>query len=119
MVVKNVICPAFLALEIQNCLRSLLLHNGLLLSHRVHSIAGFPLANIFARSDFFFCLNLISSTCFQPKAQGQREKVALRENIRWWKTGLMFGFMQLPQPTTPFVPFTYLVTILSNMFLVL
>ena len=32
---------------------------------------------------------------------------------------LMFGFIQLPQPTTPFMPFTYLVTILSNMFLVL
>ena len=31
---------------------------------------------------FFFCLNLISSTWFQPKAQGQREKVASRENIR-------------------------------------
>ena len=29
----------------------------------------------------FFCLNLISSTWFQPKAQGQREKVASRENI--------------------------------------
>ena len=26
----------------------------------------------------------------------------------------MFGFMQLPQPTTPFVPFTNLVTILSS-----
>ena len=42
--------------------------------------AGFPLANIFARSDFL--LNLISSTWFRPKAQGQREKVASRENIR-------------------------------------
>ena len=31
---------------------------------------------------FSFCLNVISSTWFQPKAQGQREKVASRENIR-------------------------------------
>ena len=38
---------------------------------------------IFSReATFFFCLNLISSTWFQPKAQGQREKVASRENIR-------------------------------------
>ena len=35
---------------------------------------GFPLANFYARSDFFFCLSLISSTWFQPKAQEQREK---------------------------------------------
>ena len=38
---------------------------------------------IFSReATFFFCLNLISSTWFQPKAQGQREKAASRENIR-------------------------------------
>ena len=30
----------------------------------------------------------LSSTWFQPKAQGQRENVASRENIRLWKTGL-------------------------------
>ena len=41
MVVNNGICPAFLALEIQNCLRSLLLYHGLLVSRRVHSNVWF------------------------------------------------------------------------------
>ena len=44
--------------------------------------AGFPLAKFYTRSDFFFCLRLISSAWLQPKAQGQRKKVASRENIR-------------------------------------
>ena len=38
---------------------------------------------IFTRgATFFFFLSLIISTWSQPKAQGQRKKVASRENIR-------------------------------------
>ena len=56
----------------------------------------FSILSRFSTSEFlrpkrlFFCLNLISFTWFQPKAQGQtklKEKVASRENIRQWKTG--------------------------------
>ena len=37
----------------------------------------------FSTSEYFRAKRLlISSTWFQPKAQGQREKVASRENIR-------------------------------------
>ena len=37
---------------------------------------------------FFFCLSSISSKWLQLKVQEQREKLASREKIRSWKTGL-------------------------------
>ena len=45
-------------------------------------LSRFSTSEYFRAKRLFFCLNLISSTWFQPKAQGQREKVASRENIR-------------------------------------
>ena len=49
----------------------------------------FPVLSRFSTGEYFrakrlfsFVSTLISSTWFQPKAQGQREKVASRENIR-------------------------------------
>jgi hypothetical protein len=46
--------------------------------------AGFPLANFFARSEFFICLCLSTGTNWIKK----KEKFASREKIRKWKTGL-------------------------------
>ena len=55
----------------------------------ITSLHVFHYSDFFSReSTLFFCLKLISSKLFQPKAQGQKQIVASREIIRQWKTGL-------------------------------
>jgi hypothetical protein len=61
--------------------------------------AGFPLANLFARSDFFFCLYPINSTWFQLRNQRQM-KNSLRIKVQTHRTRIdnatrFFSFWKL------------------------